>query len=161
MMCMKQYPYLPENRQIFYAPITNDFMALAKEIALNEATDSQHPTGAVVVKAGEVIGKSANRSLLGRIKLLNKLHQKGWCIRRLLKVKTGTKYWMCPGCVKASGHAEQRSIRDAIQNGKNPEGADLYLWGHWWCCKPCWDKIIEAGIRNVYLLDTSEEDFKR
>jgi deoxycytidylate deaminase len=161
MTNMKQYPYLPEGRQILYVPITDKFMALAKETAMKESTDFGQPTGSVVVKDGEILGKAANRAPLGHIKVLNELHKRGWCIRRFLKIKTGTKYWACPGCAKYSDHSEQRAIKDAVKNGKDPVDADLYLWGHWWCCKPCWDKIIGANIKNVYLLDTSEENFKR
>jgi len=36
------------------------------------------------------------------------------------------------------------------------ESCDLYLWGHWWCCESCWNKMIEINIRNIYLLKDSE-----
>jgi len=158
---MKNYPYLPEGREILYVPITDKFMALAKETALTKSTDSVQPTGSVVVKDGQVIGYATNRSPLGHIKFLYNLHKKGWCLRRLLKIKSGTKYWLCVGCAKHRDHSEQSAVRDAQKNDHDTNGADLYLWGHWWCCKSCWDKIISGGIRNVYLLDTSEQDFKR
>lgn len=38
---------------------------------------------------------------------------------------------------------------------------DLYLWGHWWFCEPCWNAMIEAGIRDVYLLENSEVLFNK
>jgi hypothetical protein len=38
---------------------------------------------------------------------------------------------------------------------------DLYLWGHWWCCKLCWDKMIEVGIKNVYLMEGVDKLFKK
>ncbi|HRY30874.1 MAG TPA: deaminase [Candidatus Paceibacterota bacterium] len=158
---MKEYPYLPKGRQFLYVPITNEFMALAKKTALTESNDLGQPTGSVVVKDGRIIGRAANRAPLGHIRPLNWLHKKGLCIRRLLRVETGTKYWLCPGCARFSDHSEQRAIKDALKNGHNPDCADLYLWGHWWSCKPCWDKMIGAGIRDVYLLDTSEEEFRR
>lgn len=158
---MKNYPYLPDGRQILYVPITNEFMVVAKETALKLSTDSLNPTGSVVVKDGKIMGKAANRSPLGHFKWLSDFHKNVFCLRRLLKIPTGQKYWVCPGCAKYSDHSEQRALKDAIKNGQNPNGADLYLWGHWWCCKPCWDKMIESGIKNVYLLDTSEAEFRR
>lgn len=156
-----KYPYLPEGRDLKHVPITNEFMMAAKQVAEEKSTDSVNPTGSVILKDGKIIGRAANISPLGHIKPLYEAHKKGFCIRRILKVKTGTGYWMCPGCAKPHNHSEQRAIKDAIKNGHDPRGADLYLWGHWWSCNSCWDKMIEAGIRNVYLLNTSEQDFKR
>lgn len=136
-------------------------MSLARDVAQKESTDSVNPTGSIVVKDGVIIGKAANRSPLGHIKSLYELHKRGWCTRRLLKIKTGTKYWMCPGCATHADHSEQRALRDAQKKGHDTSGSDLYLWGHWWCCKPCWDKIIASGVKNVYLLDESEAQFRR
>ena len=50
------------------------------------------------------------------------------------------------------------AIKDAITKGNQDKlpGADLYLYGHWWCCEPCWNAMINAGIKNVYLLKKSE-----
>lgn len=158
---MTTYPYLPEGREIKHVPITNEFMAQAFEIAKTDSTDGVNPTGSVIVRDGVVLGKAANISPLGHIKFLYEAHKKGLCIRRLLKIKTGTKYWACPGCAKHHNHSEQRAIKNAIKKGHDPRGADLYLWGHWWCCQSCWNKIIEAGIRDVYVVDTAEGDFKR
>ncbi len=54
-------------------------------------------------------------------------------------------------------HAEARAVKNA---GVKAHGGDLYLWGHWWCCKPCWDAMISAGIKNVYLYTESQKLFK-
>jgi deoxycytidylate deaminase len=35
------------------------------------------------------------------------------------------------------------------------------MWGHWWCCKPCWDNMIAAGIKNVYVIEGSEILFNK
>ncbi|MBU0614216.1 hypothetical protein KJ766_02960, partial [Patescibacteria group bacterium] len=45
--------------------------------------------------------------------------------------------------------------------GIDPSGADLYMYGHWWCCKPCWDAMIEAGIRDVYVCSDAHKRFTR
>lgn len=154
-----KYPYLPEGREIKYVEESNAFMSVAKKIRDEKSTDKNHPTGAVVVKDGAIIGAWANQSALKNRKFVD-FHQKGWCLRKLLKVKTGTKYWLCPGCSSYRFHAESGAVRNAVDNGHDTTGADLYLYGHWWCCKPCWDSMITAGIKNVYLLKGSEIIFK-
>lgn len=155
-----KYPYLPEGRSIEYVPADNIFMAEAMRIRNAESTDGQHPTGAVVVKNGKIIGKVANQAGFKHQRLID-LHAKGWCVRRKLNVKSGTKYWLCPGCATHSDHAESGAVCDAIKNvgAEATRGADLYLYGHWWCCKPCWDAMIKAGIEHVYLLDGAYELF--
>lgn len=153
------YPYLPEGRSFIYVPISDPHMALCKKITLEMSTDSKQPTGAVVVKNGQVLGVGANQSALMNKKLLA-LHQR-FCIRKMLGIKSGQKYWLCPGCASSKLHAEPRGIQDAKKNGFDSNGADLYHWGHWWCCKPCWDAMISAGIRNVYLVEGATEQFRR
>jgi deoxycytidylate deaminase len=154
-----RYPYLPEGREIKYVSISVPYMLQTKTFALENSTDSKQPTGAIVVKDGKVIGRGANQSILRNRFLLN-LHNK-LCIRKMLRVKSGTKYWMCPGCASSDMHSEVRAINDAIGNGFDTRGADLYHWGHWWCCKPCWDMMIKSGIKDVYLVDDAEELFKK
>lgn len=154
-----RYPYLPEGRTIKYVPISDIFMAKAMNIRNAESTDFHHPTGAVTVLNGKIIGQGANQSALKNKKLIE-IHKNGFCIRRFLKIPSGQKYWLCPGCSSCRHHAETRAAKDAVKNG-NAQGADLYLYGHWWCCQPCWDEMIKAGIRDVYLVDNAEELFKK
>lgn len=151
------YPYLPENREIKYVGLDNTFMQEAKREADTHSTDMFQPTGAVVVKDGQIIGRAANQSAL-RNKFLISLHRKYFCIRKILKIKSGEKYWLCPGCASYRHHAEAGAVKDAAGNAK---GSDLYLWGHWWCCKPCWDSMIKAGIKNVFLYTESGKLFKK
>lgn len=153
------YPYLPEGRIIEYVPANDPFMAEATKVRNELSTELNHPTGAVIVLNGQVIGRAANQSSLKNKKLI-KLHKDGLCVRKMLKIKTGQKYWLCPGCAQFRHHAEVRSIRDALSRNKSIQGADLYLYGHWWCCKPCWDKMIAAGIGHVYLVENATELFK-
>lgn len=153
------YPYLPEGRSFKYVPITDFFMAKTKKITFELSTDSKQPTGAIIVKEGKIIGVGANQSLL-RKNWMHKLHGR-FCIRRLLKIKSGTNYWMCLGCASSHMHAEPRAIEDAKKKDNSTTGGDLYHWGHWWCCKPCWDSMIAAGIRDVYLVEGATEQFKR
>ena len=152
------YPYLPAGRSFEYVPASDPFMMLAAEACRNSSTDLNHPTGSVVVLKGVVQGSAANQAAI-RSPILVKAH-KNLCVRKLLHVKTGTRYWLCPGCASPRSHSEPRAINDARRQGHDTEGADLYLWGHWWCCEPCWRAIIGAGIARVCLMEGSEETFR-
>lgn len=135
-------------------------MSETKRVALELSTDKNHPTGSIIVKDGKIIGIGANQSAIKNKFLLN-LHKNYICIRKILKIKSGEKYWLCPGCASSRMHAEPRSISNAKKKGIDTVGSDMYHWGHWWCCKPCWDAMIDAGIKDVYLVDTAEEQFKK
>lgn len=154
-----EYPYLPVGRNIKYVSIDNVFMAEACRIRNSESTDIGHPTGAVVVKDNKIIAWGSNLSRV-RNKFLLKLHERGLCVRKLLKIPSGQKYWLCPGCAIPENHAEYRAVKNAELSIKNIAGADLYLYGHWWCCRSCWDKMISAGIRDVYLVEGATNMFK-
>ena len=154
-----KYPYLPTGRTILYVEENNPYMLEAKKTCKEQATDFGHSSGAVVVKNGKIIGQGALQSRLKNKKLI-KLHARGWCIRKILKIKSGKKYWLCPGCADFDHHSEAMAVKNALKNKIDMSGSDIYLWGHWWCCKSCWDKMIKAGIKNVYLLEDSDNIFK-
>ena len=75
-------------------------------------------------------------------------------------IPPGKGYELCLGCNPAY-HSEPSAIQDAQKRGFKTEGADLYLWGHWWACEPCWQAMIAAGIKNFYLLKGSERLFNK
>ncbi len=142
-------PYIPEGGTIKFVPLENEFMQAAKNAAESLSLDAKHPTGAVVVMDGEITGIGANDS---------EWHENNECERKLQGIPTGKGYDLCEGC-HPRNHAEPSAIRQAEENGKKVAGADLYLWGHWWCCKDCWNVMISAGIRDVYLVDGAREMF--
>ena len=146
-----EYPYLPSGRAFAYVDIGDPYMRAAREYAKEHSLDDAVKTGAVLVKDGEIIGRGANGS---------DYHTLHGCERVRRGIPTGHGYELCEGC-HPKNHAEPRAIADAIQNGHDTLGADLYLWGHWWACEPCWNAIIEAGIQNVYLLKDSETLFNK
>lgn len=152
------YPYTPEEHVVQLVPLDNPFLQEAKRVACSESTDLKQPTGAVLVQNGNIVAHASNQSALTEPTLL-RWHRKFLCIRKLLKIPTGTGYWMCPGCAGSSYHAEARLMRKAKKQNIRTEGGDIYLWGHWWCCEPCWNAMLEGGISNVYVADTSAEIF--
>ncbi len=153
-----ELPYLPEGRTILYVPENNPYMLAAKEVAMNESTDRKTSTGVVVVNnEGNIVASAANKSALKNKFLLNT--HKNWCVRRICKIPSGQKYWMCPGCAAPKNHAESHTMRKAKKAGVDLTGSDVYLWGHWWACKDCWDSMIKAGIKNVYLMEGTENGY--
>lgn len=145
------YPYLPEGREIKYVPADNPFMQEAREYARQHSLDFNHHTGSVVVKDGKVAGRGSNGS---------DYHKTHGCDRLKRGIPTGEGYELCEGC-HPKNHAEPRAIADAKKNGHDTERADLYLWGHWWACEPCWKAMIAAGIKNFYLMEGSEKLFNK
>lgn len=146
-----KYPYIPAGRVILYVPETDKYMAMAREYAKKYRSNLAQPGAAVVVKNGEVLGIGS----IGN----NPAHIAG-CVRVKLNMPTGVGYDLCEGCTPKF-HSEPSAVRDAKEKGNDTNGADLYLWGHWWCCEPCWNAMIDAGIKNVYLLQDSEMLFNR
>ncbi len=145
------YPYLPEGRTIQYVPESNPFMIEAKEFARGHSLDKVMPTGSVLIKNNEVIGRAANGS---------SYHETHVCERVKQGIPTGQRYDLCEGC-HPKNHSETGAILDAKNCGHDTDGTDLYLWGHWWCCALCWENIIKAGVWNVYLMETSEILFNK
>lgn len=145
------YPYLPEGRSFGYVPEENEFMAAARNYALAHSKDDAVKTGSVVVMDGVIVGEGANGS---------DFHKNNECARVKQGVPTGEGYDLCEGC-HPKNHSEVRAIAAASEKLGPVEGADLYLWGHWWACEPCWSAIMGAGIRNVYLMEGSERLFNK
>ena len=126
-------------------------MQEAQIYAKEHSLDDTVKTGVVIEKDRKIIGHGANGS---------DYHSTHGCERVKRGIPTGQGYELCEGC-HPKNHAEPRAIADAIARGLSLAGADLYLWGHWWACEPCWNAIIKAGIHNVYLLEGSEKLFSR
>lgn len=146
-----EYPYLPEGRTIEYVPADNLFMKAARDYAKIHSLDTVMPGAAVIVKDDKIIGMGANGS---------DYHETHECDRVKLGCKSGEGYELCEGC-HPKNHSEPSAIADAVQAGQDTAGADLYLWGHWWCCQPCWETMIDSGINHVYLLEGSEKLFNK
>lgn len=146
-----KYPYLPEEKKILYVSESNEYMLLAREYAEKYRSNLEQSGAAIVVKNKKVVGIGA----LGN----NSTHIKG-CERIKHNMPTGEGYDLCEGC-SPKFHSEASAVRDAEEKGENILDTDLYLWGHWWCCKDCWEAMIKAGIKNVYLLENSEILFNK
>lgn len=145
------YPYIDPRGHIEYVPADDPFMAQAKAYAKEHSLDSLMPNCSLLVKDGKVIGRGANGS---------NYHDTHGCERVRQNIPTGEGYELCEGC-HPKNHGEPKAIADATANGNDPNGGTMYLWGHWWCCKPCWDSMVEHGITTVRLLQDSQKLFNK
>lgn len=148
---MIAYPYLPEGRTHVYVGANDQFMLLAKTFARSKSLDTTMPGAAVVVAGYDMLGIGANGSAY---------HESNACRRVVLGCKSGEGYELCEGC-HPRNHSEPSAIRNARDSGFDVAGADLYLWGHWWCCQACWKVMIKSGINRVILLEGSEKLFNK
>lgn len=133
-----------------FVPADHEFMLAAKNQADNFSACAWWPTGAVLVKDEKIIGSGANSGDLH-------FH----CGRMEHNCATGTGYEYCQTLRNNLYHSEAACVNNALENNRNTNGADLYLFGHWWCCESCWDAMIKAGVRNVYLLQDAHLVFTR
>lgn len=146
-----EVPYIPEGRTILYVSSSNVYMIEAKEYARLHSLDREMPNTSLIVKDGKVVGRGANGS---------DYHKTHECERVKQHIPTGQGYELCEGC-HPKNHGESQAIKNAKEKGQDVSGADLYMWGHWWCCKDCWSTMISAGIKDVYLLENSEILFNK
>lgn len=145
------YPYMPEGRTFSYVPEDNIYIQEAKAFAKDNSIDDTMPTGTVLVKGDEVIGRGANGS---------DYHKTNGCERVKQNIPTGQGYELCEGC-HPKNHSEPQAIANAAELGNDTEGSTAYLWGHWWCCEPCWGSMIKAGVAEVVLMDDSAVLFNK
>ena len=142
-------PYLPEGKDICYVQPTNRFIRKAGKILKNSGCVKQ-ATAAVLVKDGKIIGRGANAGKKVKI-----------CPRVVQNYPTGQGYHLCKETCRQEGHAEVMAIKNALFQGYDTDGATLYLEGHWWVCKECWNFIILHGIKRVCLREDSMQIYKK
>jgi deoxycytidylate deaminase len=117
------------------------------------AGDPLYPVGVVIVRDGRVLVEAGNGFCRGS----GAAHI---CPRVVLECPSGTGYELC-ALHDAPGHAEQMAVDTARRGKIDLRGADAYLYGHWWACEPCWNALIGAGIRDLYVADDAHERFDR
>jgi len=148
-----QYPYMPADRHLKYVPADHPFMLEAAKAREERSGDPLFPVGIVLVHDGAVVARAGN----GFNKGPGEPHL---CPRILAGCKTGEGYDLCH-LHDAEGHAEPMLMKAAQEAGIATVGADVYMYGHWWCCEPCWKAMIDAGVRDVYVTDDAHERFSR
>jgi len=147
---MNTFEKNPQNPKLYkYVKPNHSFMLKALENACYSKCGAGQ-TGAVIVKNNKIIVCGYHATT----------RKPAPCPRVEKNLPTGVGYELCPHC-SYDFHAEADAIRNAKNKKIDIAGADLYLWGHWWACIPCWQKMISAGIKNVYLAKGAKELFKQ
>lgn len=147
------YPYLPEGRVFMFVAESDPHMQAAAQAARELAGDSTWPVGIVLVRDGQVLARAGNGFNRGP-------GEPHLCPRILKGSKTGEDYDLC-SLHNAEGHAEPMLMKAAAEAGIPTEGADVYMYGHWWACQPCWGALIKGGIRDVYLVENAHVLFSK
>lgn len=146
----KPFPFLPEGGRIEYAPIGHPWIRAAQQVSETVARGCNWCVGAVIVRNDEVLEAAGNNEATEDRPL--------FCVRRAFGCKTGERYDLCGLCRGA--HAEATAVQRAQAKGIDVRGADVYLYGHWWCCAACWTAMIDAGITRVFLPEGATELFE-
>lgn len=150
---MITYPYMPEGKKFGYVPFDHSLMIAAAAARKECAGDSLYPVGVVLVRDGEVLARAGNGFNRGSV-------SKHICPRVVEECPSGKGYELC-SLHDPAGHAEAMLIQIAREQGIDPAGCDVYMFGHWWCCEDCWNIMIAAGIRDEYVVDDAHERFSR
>lgn len=146
-----RYPYYPDGREVRYVSESDPIILMAMRYARQYSLDKTMPNASVIVREGSPIAAGANGS---------HYHLIHGCRRQACGAGPGQDYHLCEGC-HPRNHSERRALRYAVERGLDTDGADLYLWGHFGCCRDCWEAMIEAGICDVYLLEGAERIFNK
>lgn len=131
----------------------NGPMMTARCVAEQHSLDLKQPVGVVLVDDwGNILGAGANGS---------RFHDEHGCERKRLGSKSGEGYELCEGC-SPHNHAEAKALDSARARGniESVRGSSAFMWGHWWACQACIDKLRAAGVRRIVLLDRADELFK-
>lgn len=142
-----------------YVDVDNPWMKIAREAAIRHSLTPVFPIGVAAVKKGKVIAVSANGNGYHEKNLDTPEHKKG-CKRRYIstqrelrgasKLASGEGFDLCPGC-DVDYHAEARLIQE-VETLEELEGATIYMYGHWWCCGSCWEKMKKAKVAKVCVV---------
>ncbi|OGY73937.1 MAG: hypothetical protein A3H61_02015 [Candidatus Jacksonbacteria bacterium RIFCSPLOWO2_02_FULL_44_20] len=139
---------LKHNNKYEYAPASHPFMQEARAEAYKSGCGSRQ-IGAVIVNKETVIARGHN----ARDRVSSP------CPRAIQNIPSGIGYNLCPECIEEN-HTEADALRNARLAGVDTENGEMYIFGHWWACESCWDKVRSAGITKIYLVKRAREMFQ-
>ena len=104
--------------------------------------------GAVIVRDKRIITTGYNGAPANTLSCV----ERGECMRRKLKIESGTRHELCYAI-----HAEQNAIIQAAKLGISIDGATLYCSHQ--PCVICSKMIVNAGIKRVVYCEAYPDDF--
>lgn len=150
------YSFVPEGHPVMQA---------AKKAASTHSLTPNYPIGIVAAIDDKVICAAGNGNGYHEANREKEGHING-CRRMFIsqervknggeKIKPGQEFDLCPGC-HTDFHAEANLKRKAEELGIDLKGADIHMYGHYWCCGECWDKMKKAEVGRVFLPDTYQK----
>lgn len=148
----KPLPFTPDAaRGVYeYVNLDNPWMQRAREVRSGLGRGCNWSVGAVLVRDDEELSVGGNNEEV--------TEQPLFCVRRVLGCTSGVDYHLCDLC--SGSHAEQSALKKARQNNIDVSGATVYLYGHWWGCKSCWDELVQAGVSRMCLVERATELFE-
>ena len=128
------------------------FMKIAREVAKRSTCFAGTKLGAVAVRERQIISTGYN----GAPRKTMDCYERGFCIRRQLKIPSGHRYELC-----RSVHAEMNVIINAARSGISINESELYMYaiksygGEYKLvdaipCFICKKMIINVGISKVH-----------
>lgn len=126
------------------------YLSIAEKLT-ERATCRGFHAGALIVKDDQIISTGYN----GAPRKTQDCYERGSCLRRILKIPSGTRYELC-----RSVHAEQNAIINAARAGVSILGGDMYLFGYKahnggreltgaLPCYICKKMLINAGLNRI------------
>ena len=88
----------------------------------------------------------------------------GFCYRERLKnqnkIQSGQGYQLCEGC-NNQNHSEVLAIQKFLQDNpkENLQNSTAYLYGHWWSCSNCSQKMLDYEIKELVICKKWTENF--
>ncbi|MBI4359821.1 MAG: hypothetical protein HY564_01870 [Candidatus Jacksonbacteria bacterium] len=148
----KLFEFDPHDQTIYeYVDASHPFMMEAYKEACKSGCGSRQ-VGAVIVREGKIVSRGHN----------SRNREPSSCPRVEQNLPSGVGYELCPHCGESDlmGHAEADTIQNAKINGTYICGGEIYMFGHWWACEPCLEKVRAAGITKIYLVEGAAEMFQ-
>ena len=130
-------------------PCNEYFIEIAKTCA-TRSNCFRAKVGAVIVGEDKKIKATGYNGTPSKV---ISCYELGKCYRMENNIPSGTMYETC-----RSIHAEQNAI---IQAGQDRcQNATMYIYGHEFICILCKRFIVQAGIKDVYLLKDENSHMK-
>jgi len=141
-------------------PAKEDYYLNIAQVVSLRSTCLKVLIGAIIVKEDQIIATG----YVGAPRHTRSSLDHGFCLRRKLKIPSGTQYELC-----RSVHAEQNAIINAARAGVSLLGGDMYIFGEdresaktvfAFPCFICKKMIINAGLNRIVVSQPEAERYR-